>query len=243
LHHAVPVSPEVATRLGELADRYGLRASAADRLALLLELAAAESSSITAVRDPAQGVDVHIADSLVALELPEVRGAKRIADLGSGGGFPGLVLAIALADARVVLVESVGRKVAFLRRAVERLQLANAEAVQARAEEWPEGVGAHDLVTARALAPLSVLVEYAAPLLAMGGSLVAWKGARSDVEEADGGAAADALGMGELRLHPVAPFRSARERHLYLSSKVSATPPNYPRRPGMARKRPIRAST
>jgi 16S rRNA (guanine527-N7)-methyltransferase len=239
----VPAGPDVADRLTELADRYGLHASAADRLALLLDLVAAEPSSITSVRDPAQGVDLHVADSLAALELPEVRGATRIADLGSGGGFPGLVLAIALSEARVALVESVGRKVAFLRKAIERLALANAEAIQARAEDWPEGIGAHDLVTARALAPLSVLVEYAAPLLDVGGSLVAWKGARSDVEEADGRAAAGALGMEELRLHSVAPFQGARNRNLYLSSKVSATPPNYPRRPGMARKRPIRAST
>jgi 16S rRNA (guanine527-N7)-methyltransferase len=243
LHLAVPVNPEVATRLAEVADRYGLPALAADRLALLLELVAEEPSSITAVRDPARGVDVHVADSLVALELPEVRGARRIADLGSGGGFPGLVLAIALPDAHVALVESVGRKVSFLRGAIERMELANAEGIQARAEDWPEGIDAHDLVTARALAPLAVLVEYAAPLLSIGGCLVAWKGARDDAEEADGVAAVDALGMGELQAHPVVPFRGARNRYLYLSSKVSATPPGYPRRPGIARKRPIRASS
>jgi 16S rRNA (guanine527-N7)-methyltransferase len=243
LHPAVPVTPDVATRLAELADRYGLRASAADRLALLLELVAEEPASITAVRDPGQGVDVHVADSLVALELPEVRGARRIADLGSGGGFPGLVLAIALPDARVALVESVGRKVAFLRGAIERLGLGNTEAIQARAEAWPDGVGEHDLVTARAVAPLTVLVEYAAPLLAIGGALVAWKGARDHAEEADGSAAAAVMGMGELTVRPVLPFRAAQDRNLYLNSKVTATPPGYPRRPGMARKRPIRASS
>jgi 16S rRNA (guanine527-N7)-methyltransferase len=242
LHHGVPVIPDLATRLAELADRYGLRATAADRLALLLDLVAQEPSSITAIRDPVEAVDVHVADSLVALELPEVREARRIADLGSGGGFPGLVLAIAVPDARVALVESVGRKVAFLRGAIERLGIANAEAIQARAETWPEGLGAHDLVTARALAPLPVLVEYAAPLLAIGGSLVAWKAARDDAEEADGRVAAVALGMGELQTRPVAPFRAARHRHLYLSSKVSPTPPGYPRRAGMARKRPFRVS-
>jgi 16S rRNA (guanine527-N7)-methyltransferase len=241
LHHAVPVSPDVATRLAELADRYGLRASATDRLALLLELVAAEPSSITAVRDPAQGVDVHVADSLVALELPEVRGARRIADLGSGSGFPGLVLAIVLPDAHVALVESVGRKVSFLRNGIERMEFANAEAIQTRAEDWPEGIGAHDLVTARALAPLAVLVEYAAPLLCLGGCLVAWKGARDRDEESDARVAAAALGMSEPHAHPVKPFATARQRHLYLSSKVSATPAGYPRRPGMARKRPIRA--
>jgi 16S rRNA (guanine527-N7)-methyltransferase len=239
----VPVTPDVVARIDELAERYALPADAPPRLALLLELVAGEHSAITTVRDPAEGVDVHVADSLVALELPEVRRSRRIADLGSGGGFPGLVLAVALPDARVALVESVGRKVAFVRGAIERLELANAEAIQARAEEWPAGMGAHDLVTARALAPLSVLVEYAAPLLAPGGSLVAWKGAVDDGEEADGRAAAAALGMTDPERHPVQPFADARARHLYLSSKVSKTPPGYPRRPGIARKRPIRAST
>jgi 16S rRNA (guanine527-N7)-methyltransferase len=243
LHAGLPVTEDVRTRLAELARRYALPREAPERLAALLELVAEEPSSITAVRDPAEGVDVHVADSLVALELAEVRGARRIADLGSGGGFPGLVLAIALPDARVALVESVGRKVSFMRGAIERLELANADAIQARAEAWPEGIGAHDLVTARALAPLAVLVEYAAPLLAIGGSLVAWKSGRDHAEEADAGAAAAALGMAELQVRPVAPFQGARARHLYLSSKVSSTPPEYPRRPGIARKRPFRASS
>jgi 16S rRNA (guanine527-N7)-methyltransferase len=243
LHPGVSVTPGVATRLAELADRYGLRATVADRLGLLLDLVADEPSSITAVRDPSQGIDVHIADCLVALDLPEVRDARRIADLGSGGGFPGLVLAIALPDARVALVESVSRKVDFLRGAIGRLELANVEAIRARAEAWPDGTGAHDVVTARALAPLPVLVEYAAPLLTAGGSLVAWKGARDQAEEADGRAAAVALGMSEPDVRRVAPFRGARDRHLYLSSKVSPTPPGYPRREGIARKRPFRASS
>jgi 16S rRNA (guanine527-N7)-methyltransferase len=237
------MSSDVAARLADLADRYGLPAAAPDRLALLLDLVAAEPSAITTVRDPAQGVDVHVADSLVALELPEVRSAGAITDLGSGGGFPGLVLAIALPEARVSVVESIGRKAAFLRSAVARLELANVEVVHARAEEWPQGLERHDLITARALAPLSVLVEYAAPLLRLGGSLVLWKARRDPAEEADGAAAAAALGMGALDAWPVVPFSGAGDRHLYLSSKVRATPPNYPRRPGMARKRPIQAST
>jgi 16S rRNA (guanine527-N7)-methyltransferase len=239
----VRATPDISTRLAELAQRYALPAAAPERLALLLDLVAAERSAITTVRDPSQGVDLHVADSLVALDMPQVTGARRIADLGSGGGFPGLVLAIALPDARVELVESVGRKVAFQRGAIERLGLSNAEAIQARAEDWADGLGAHDLVTARALAPLSVLVEYAAPLLSLGGCLVAWKGSRDGAEEADGRAAAAALGMGELAARTVKPFEAARARTLYLSSKLSNTPPGYPRRTGMARKRPLRAST
>jgi 16S rRNA (guanine527-N7)-methyltransferase len=234
---------DVGARLAELAERYALPPGAEDRLAVLLELVAAEPAAITTVRDPAEGVDAHVADSLVALDLPTVRTARRVADLGSGGGFPGLALAIALPHAHLALVESVGRKCAFLAAAAAELGLANAEVVNGRAEAWPDGIGAHDLVVARALAPLPVLVEYAAPLLEAGGSLVAWKGRREPAEEADGVAAAEALGMNAPEAIPVEPFARARERHLYLTSKVSPTPARYPRRPGMARKRPIQASS
>jgi 16S rRNA (guanine527-N7)-methyltransferase len=233
----------VAARLGELAARYELPEAAPGQLADLLELVAAEPTAITSVRDPAVGVDVHVADSLVALDVPAVRRARRLADLGSGGGFPGLVLAIALPAARVALVESVTRKCAFLTAAAERLDLGNVEIVSARAEDWPAGLGVADLVTVRALASLAVLVEYAAPLLGVGGQLVAWKGRVDGEEEADGRAAAAALGMSEPVATAVAPFAGAGERYLYLSSKVSQTPPGYPRRPGMARKRPIKASS
>ena len=230
-------------RLAALVGRYGLPAEAQARLAALLGLVAAEPAAITAVRDPAEGVDAHVADSLVALDLPAVRAARRVADLGSGGGFPGLVLAIALPAAHVALVESAGRKCAFLAGAVRELGLGNVEVVNGRAEAWAEGIGAHDLVVARALAPLPVLVEYAAPLLELGGALVAWKGRPEPAEEADGAAAAAALGMSAPEAIPVEPFEQARDRNLYLSSKVNPTPSRYPRRPGMARKRPIEASS
>jgi 16S rRNA (guanine527-N7)-methyltransferase len=236
------LSAEVAARLGWLSSRYELPAGAEGQLAALLDLVAAEPAAITAVREPTEGVDVHVADSLVALDLAVVRGARQIADLGSGGGFPGLALAIALPATRVALVESVARKCAFLAGAAATLGLDNVEVVNARAEAWVQGLGVHDLVVARALAPLPVLVEYAAPLLAAGGALVVWKGRCDPAEEADGRAAAAALGMSDPERVPVEPFPGSHGRHLYLSSKVSRTPARYPRRPGMARKRPVRAS-
>ena len=86
-------------------------------------------------------------------------------------------------------------------------------------------------------------MEYAAPLLAAGGALVAWKGRRDGAEEADGAAAADRLGLAVGGVVRVQPFPTARDRHLHLYLKVGSTPNQYPRRPGMARKRPIRALT
>jgi 16S rRNA (guanine527-N7)-methyltransferase len=230
-------------RLAAVAARHGLRAAAQQALRVVLELLAREPIAITSVREPAAAVDLHVADSLVALDLPEVREARTIADLGAGGGFPGLALAAALPAARVALVESAGRKCEFLRRAAGAAGLANVDVVHARAEAWPAGIGAHDLVTARALAPLAVVLEYAAPLLRTGGAAVAWKGRPDAAEEVDGEAAASVLGLTAPVARPVKPFSGAQERRLYVSSKVSGTPPNYPRRPGMARKRPIRAST
>ena len=239
----MPVVLSVRTRLDELSERYALPAGAAERLERLLDLVAAEPSAITSVRDPARGVDVHVADSLVALDRDEIRAARRIADLGAGAGFPGLALAVALPQTSVALVESAGRKCAFLEAAGRALGLENIEVVNARAEAWHDGLETQDAVTARALAPLPVLLEYAAPLLRRDGALVAWKTPIDPVEEADAGAAAVALGMSPPVGVPVQPFNGAGERCLYLSSKVGSTPNGYPRRPGMARKRPLGAST
>jgi 16S rRNA (guanine527-N7)-methyltransferase len=153
------------------------------------------------------------------------------------------VLAVALPAADLALIESVGRKAHFLGRAVEALGLTNVRAVNARAEAWPEGHGRFDAVTARALAPLGVVLEYAAPLLRPGGIAVAWKGARDPAAEADAAVAADELGLELDGILVPEGLRHARDRHLYVYVKVRATPARYPRRPGMARKRPIGRST
>ena len=233
----------VPRRLDELAARHGLPPGTAGALGRLLELLHADPAAPTTVRDPAAAVDAHVADALVALEIDRVRAARRVADLGAGAGFPGLVLAAALPAAVVALVEANGRKCAFLTRAAEAMGLANVEIVAARAELWPDGIGSRDLVTARAVAPLAVLVEYAAPLLALDGALVAWKGRRDGEEERDGVAAATATGLELAEVRPVQPWNGAEHLHLHVYMKVASTPNRYPRRPGMASKRPLRAST
>jgi 16S rRNA (guanine527-N7)-methyltransferase len=189
---------------------------------------------------------VHVADSLSGLEVEGLARAKRIADVGAGAGFPGLVLAIALPASRVDLIESAGRKAAVIDRLIQAAKVSNARSVVARAEDWARlpvqlggGREAYDAVTARAVAPLAVLVEYAAPLLRDDGVLVAWKGARSSEEEGRGRAAADAVGMELSEVRQVSPFPAARERHLHVYRKVAPTPARFPRRAGMAVKRPL----
>ncbi|MBV9197481.1 MAG: 16S rRNA (guanine(527)-N(7))-methyltransferase RsmG, partial [Solirubrobacterales bacterium] len=182
--------PDIEAALGALAERYGLPDGAVVRLHQLQRLLADDPLAPTAVREPGKVIDDHLADSLVALELDVVRDAGAVADLGSGPGVPGLPLAIALPSTEVALVESAARKCVFLDRAVAACGVANARVVHARAESWREGLGAHDLVTARALAPLEVVVEYAAPLLVLGGTLVVWRGRRDRAAERAGAAAA-----------------------------------------------------
>jgi 16S rRNA (guanine527-N7)-methyltransferase len=224
---------------GSLGRRYGLPAGAVSRLQTLTELVAADPSAPTSVRGPAAIVRDHLADSLVALEIPGVQTADVIADLGAGAGFPGLPLAIALPRSQVRLVESNGRRCAFMIHAAETSGVANAQVIKARAEAWPEGVGSCDLVLARALAPLAVVAEYAAPLLRLGGMLVAWRGQRDRDDEESGDRAAAELGLEPQAPLRVEPYPGALHRHLHPMVKIADTPDRFPRRPGMARKRPL----
>jgi 16S rRNA (guanine527-N7)-methyltransferase len=231
--------PQHAEQLSNLTARYRLAPDSVSRLLCLIELIGRDPNAPTTVREPAAAVDVHLADSLTGLELDVIRGARRIADLGAGAGFPGLPLAIALPEAEVSLIESNGRKCMFLKRAVDAGAARNASVVNVRAEDWVEGLGRCDIVTARALASPAVVAEYAAPLLRVGGTLVAWRGRRDAAAERCGERAAAELG---LRVEPPArvhPYAGAEHRYLHLMTKIEETPGRFPRRPGVALKRPL----
>ena len=185
--------------------------------------------------------DVHIADSLSGLEIESLGEASRVADLGSGAGLPGLVLAACRPDARFDLIESLGRKCEFLTDAADRMGLSNTMVVCERSEDWASSHGreAYDAVTVRAVGSLATLAELASPLLREGGFLVAWKGARSEVEEAELGRAAAELAMDPVEVRSVRPYPGSRDRHIHLLRKNGPTPNGLPRRPGMAAKRPF----
>lgn len=211
------------------------------RLEPMLELLAASPVSLSSVTDPARARKVHLKDSLSALALPEVRAAGEITDIGAGAGFPGIPLAVALPAARVILLDSVGRKVEFMNQVIAELDLENARAEQSRSEDWARGpaAGSSDLVTARAVASLEALAELASPLLAENGSLVAWKGEREPEGEELLSRPQPGLAMELDRVIPVRPYAGSRERHLYLLRKTGPTPVGLPRRAGMVRKRPL----
>jgi 16S rRNA (guanine527-N7)-methyltransferase len=202
---------------------------------------ASKRGAPSAVRDPSEAWRVHVADSLAALEFPELRAAERIADVGSGAGLPGLVLAAALPDASVDLIESIGRKCAFIEGAASRAAIANVRVVCERSETWALGEGreAYDAVTARAVGRLSTLAELASPLLSDAAALVAWKGRRDPDEEDELARAAARLAMEPVEIRWVGPYAGSRNRHLHLLRKSGPTPDELPRRPGIAKNRPF----
>jgi 16S rRNA (guanine527-N7)-methyltransferase len=229
----------VQEELAHLATRYELDGVAVERLRVLLDGLSGDPRSPTTVREPGEALRQHLADSLSGLEVEGLRMGGRVADLGSGAGLPGFVLAIALPDAEVRLVESQAGKCAYMASMAAKLELGNIRIVCSRAEEWREGGEDHDVVVSRALASQQVVLEYAAPLLEEGGLLVEWRGKRQPTEEAAAERAADELGLRLLEVRRVEPFRGALDRHLHVFEKVAATPGRFPRRAGLARKRPL----
>jgi 16S rRNA (guanine527-N7)-methyltransferase len=184
---------------------------------------------LTAVRDPGEAWRVHVADALTAVALVT---AGPVVDVGSGGGSPGIPLAAALPGLSFDLLESNGRKCAFLREAAAPFP--NVRVVCARAEEHGRAAGrdAYAVALARALAPLPVAAEWCLPLVRPGGRLVLYAGAPDErlagVAELLGAAAPVVVEVGE-----------AGGRCLLVLEKLRPTPERFPRRPGIARKRPL----
>jgi 16S rRNA (guanine527-N7)-methyltransferase len=217
----VELSPAIAAALVGLLDRIAL-----------------EPQNLTAIESLDDGIERHLLDSLAGLSLPVVAGARALVDVGSGAGFPGLALAAARPDLVVTLVESERRKADWLRRASAGAR--NLRVVADRSEHLATAEReAYPLAVARALGPLPVALELTAPLVAVGGAVVLWRGDASDpATEAAAARAARELGLEPAPPVPVTPFPGARRR-LQVFAKAAPTPSRFPRRPGRAAKRPL----
>lgn len=221
----VPLDPGVAAGLIALLDRIAL-----------------EPQNLTAIEGVDDGIDRHLLDSLAALAHPRLAGVTALVDVGSGAGFPGLALAAARPEVEVTLVESERRKADWLRRASAAFP--NVRVVADRSEHLAAGEReAFPLAVARALGPAPVALELTAPLVAVGGAVLLWRGDAVDPHDAaDEARAAELLGLEPEPPLAVRPFPGARRR-LQSFAKARATPPRYPRRPGRAASRPLGAGS
>ena len=186
----------------------------------------------------------HILDSLSCFLFGPLAEAQTLADVGSGGGLPGIPLKIAQPALQTTLLESTGKKARFLLYAIEQLSLEGVEVVNGRVEEiahMSTRRGTYDIVTARAVARLSVVAEYCVPLLKVGGHVVSMK-AKVRADEVSGGErAAERLGakVSEVLRVPYLPVVRAKERRLVIIEKVRETPVKYPRKVGVPATKPL----
>lgn len=220
---------------------YGLDASAQRRLAALGDLVLGAGLNITGIEDPEEIERVHFLDSLSLLRLVAVSTAELLADVGSGGGLPALVLALALPDMQVTAIESQRKKCEHIVRTAKALDLRNVAVCCMRAEDHArsEGREVYDVVVSRAVAALPVVAEYSLPLLRAGGHMVAMKSLISDQERTQALHALGILGADELEVVRLDPFSGSRDRLAYVARKLRATPSAYPRRAGVPVKRPL----
>jgi 16S rRNA (guanine527-N7)-methyltransferase len=198
--------------------------------------------NLTAIRDSESIRTKHFLDSISCVLAWKLNPPNNLIDIGTGAGFPGIPLKILYPNLKLTLAESVGKKTTFCQHLVRVLGLENVTVIQARAEELGQNAEhreKYDWAVARAVANLNVLSEYLIPLVRVRGTMLAQKGESGPAEAQSAEGAMKILG-GKLRqLIPVHLPGIAEDRYLILIDKVVATPPKYPRKPGVPAKQPL----
>jgi 16S rRNA (guanine527-N7)-methyltransferase len=195
--------------------------------------------NLTAIREPDEAWMRHILDSLSL--LGHLDDATSLIDVGTGGGLPGIPLAIAQDRCAVALLEATGKKARFCQGVIEKLHLHHARVVNERAETVGQDKGhrgAYDIAVARAVGPMRVLVELTLPLVTVGGRVLAMKGRRVEEELAEAGDALHLLGAGAIELYEALPGIED-DAVIVEITKERPTPRTYPRRPGEPKSRPL----
>ncbi len=194
-----------------------------------------ERMNLTGVRDRDLAWMRHIFDALTLVPILQQSQARSVVDVGSGGGIPGLILAIVMPDVQFTLVESTGKKAQFLREASDALELKNVRVLAERAEILGAGNLREviDVVVSRAVSRLPSLLEYCLPMVRQGGHFVAIKG-----EQAGAEVAASTHALGELRGVVVEQIRTPTGT-LVVIEKTGKTPKRYPRAPGEPERQPL----
>ena len=200
--------------------------------------------NLTAIDDPEEIVVKHFLDSLSLLQTLDLSGEERVIDIGTGAGFPGLVLKIIYPNLRLTLLDSVKKKVNFLRQAAYQLDLDldTIEFIHGRAEDLGRNRQhreQYDYAIARAVAYLNILSEYALPFVKVGGQFIAQKGENAKKEVVDSQVALEKLGGETVNLAPVDLPYNDDDRYLIVIEKIMATTSQYPRQAGTPKKKPL----
>jgi 16S rRNA (guanine527-N7)-methyltransferase len=198
--------------------------------------------NLTAITDPQEIQTKHFLDSLSCLKVISPRAGMRIIDIGSGAGFPGIPLKIAVPEFHLTLAEANAKKAGFCRFLADQLRLADVTVLHARAEgigRDPRQRETYDWALARAVASLPILTEYLLPLVKIGGHALAQKGESAPEEVLAAAEAIRLLGGGFEKIVPVELPGIPEKRFLILIKKQNSTPANYPRRAGIPSKRPL----
>jgi len=198
--------------------------------------------NLTAIRDAGSIRTKHFLDSFSCVLAWKVSPPNQLIDVGTGAGFPGLPIRILYPNLKLTLVESVGKKAMFCQHIVSVLGLEHVEVIQSRAEDLGQNPGhreKYDWAVARAVANLNVLSEYLIPLVKVGGIMLAQKGESGPAEAQSAEKTMELLGGKLKQLIPLNLPGVADDRYLVVVDKVAATPPKYPRKPGIPAKQPL----
>ncbi len=201
-----------------------------------------EKFNLTAITEPREVVVKHFLDSLSIFPYLKKDGGKRLLDVGTGAGFPGIPLKITVPEMEVVLMDSLNKRVTFLNRIIKELGLSGITAVHRRAEDAGRRENyreSFDMVVSRAVARLSVLLEICIPFLKVGGTFVAYKGPKVGEELEEAGNALKIMNARVMRREEVALPGLDEQRTLVFIEKRGPTPEKYPRKAGMPEKRPL----
>lgn len=201
-----------------------------------------EKMNLTAITDKPSVYLKHFYDSISAAFYVDMTGKKSICDVGAGAGFPSIPLKICFPDLSVTIVDSLNKRISFLNELASELQLNSVNFVHSRAEDFgqhPKYREQFDIVTARAVARLSVLSELCIPLAKEGGVFMSMKGAAAEEEYKDAKKAITVLGAELVEEFSFSLPMEESERTIFLFNKIKKTPKKYPRKPGIPNKTPI----
>lgn len=199
-----------------------------------------ENINLTAITEPKEVLQKHFVDSLTI--MPYIEKNAKVIDVGTGAGFPGIPMKIAEDGVQVTLLDALNKRLNFLNEVICSLGLTNIETVHLRAEEAGKNKQLRekfDVSVSRAVAPLSVLVEYLLPLVKINGICICMKGSNTEEEIANSKKAIEILGGKIEKIEEFTLPDSDMKRSIIIIKKVRKTPSKYPRKPGTPSKEPI----